>query len=296
MALRRRRLGTIVVAGLVAGASLIAPLAGATTSPLLGSGDHYETIVVGHLSRSFLVQVANGSPVGRPLVLVYGGASDSIATTRQRTNFWWTANVVNDTVVYLQGFQNSWNVDAQRSPAEMAHVDDIAFTNAVLATLVRQLNYNTHAVAAVGFSNGALMVDRLGCQDSRFFSLILPVEGEIPVDLSHGCSLTHPVSVYTVHSTADSEIPYNGGHFNGMGGGNTVLSAPAAAARWAQLDHCALRTNQRVISSVTHLRTYGSCPGGVTVTLHTIVGGGHAWPSDMGQIAFSALGQWTLTS
>jgi polyhydroxybutyrate depolymerase len=111
--------------------------------------------------------------------------------------------------------------------------------------------------------------------------LIAPVEGELPVSVSSRCSPNQPISVYEVHGTADPNIPYGGGHFDGVGGGTAVLSAPSSAARWAALDHCAKTARRGRSGTVTS--SYTGCRDGATVTLATVRGGKHQWPVHFGQ-------------
>ena len=86
-------------------------------------------------------------------------------------------------------------------------------------------------VAAVGFSNGALLSELLGCQLSDRLTLVAPVSGPLPVSVAASCRPARSISVLETHGTADRAIPYAGGRFVGIGGGTTVLSAPASAAQ-----------------------------------------------------------------
>ena len=107
--------------------------------------------------------------------------------------------------------------------------------------------------------------------------------------ISPSCHPAVPLSVYEVHGTADSAIPYNGGPFTGVGGGTTVvLSAPSSVARWATLDRCS-GTPQQTDSGTLVLGRYSSCGDGVTVTLATINGGQHEWPSGWGPTLTNAI-------
>jgi polyhydroxybutyrate depolymerase len=91
-----------------------------------------------------------------------------------------------------------------------------------------------------------------------------------------------------VHGTADDSIPYGGGPFNGVGGGTTVLSAPAATARWASLNGCDATPTTTTDAGVRQT-SYAGCRDGATVALRAIVGGGHEWPSDIGRLVADAL-------
>jgi polyhydroxybutyrate depolymerase len=255
-------------------------------------GDHVVDVAVGGRSRSFILHVPpQPAAASRPLILVFHGAEDSDASTAQGTDFEQVADANGEVVAFLQGFEDTWNEGAGHTPAEQAHVNDVAFTAAAIAKIESLVPFDHQRIVAAGFSNGALMVEDLGCRLAQEVSLIVPVEGELPASVSATCDPARPVSVYEIHATADGVIPYGGGPFHGVGGGTTVLSAPASAARWAALDGCAQTPTTSSPTSGIRLTDYGGCRGRVTVRLRTIEGGAHQWTSDIGQLVTQALGR-----
>ena len=151
------------------------------------------------------------------------------------TNFEQVADRTGDIVAFLQGYSNTWDELAGHTPAAQHHIDDIGYTAAVLAALSPLVGYNTSRVAVTGLSNGALMVETLGCRLASKIRLIVPVEGELASAVSPSCAPSRPINVLEIHGTADPSIPYNGGVFIGVGGAVSVLSARATVARWAHL-------------------------------------------------------------
>ena len=83
--------------------------------------------------------------------------------------------------------------------ASIAHVNDVAFTAAVIARLRQLVSFDPRRVAAVGFSNGAIMVEDLGCHQAANIDLIVPVEGQMSTVQSASCSPARPESVYEIH-------------------------------------------------------------------------------------------------
>jgi polyhydroxybutyrate depolymerase len=263
------------------------PFAGTPLAP----GDHDLAVSVDGRDRTLILHVPNTDPGGtpRPLALVYHGALDTAANTQSETDLDQVADSRGMLVAFLQGYQNTWNEGAGHTPAEVAGVDDVAFTAAALAAIERRVPVDRTRVAAVGFSNGALLADLLGCRLAASLSVIVPVAGPLPVSVAATCKPTRPVSVLEIHGTADASIPYNGGAFAGVGGGTTVLSAPDAVARWASLDRCKSTPSTKTTSSVG-VSTYSGCANRVSVSLRTLVGAGHGWPSDIGESVAGALG------
>lgn len=264
----------------------------AKTSELdrLAPGTYTLVLHVGGLRRIFIVAVPPvASSANRALVLVYHGAGDTAVSTMQDTNLLETLRARGDLVAFLQGYQDTWNEGTGDSPAALAHVNDVAYTVAVLDRLRQLVYFDPSRVAAVGFSNGALMVEDLGCRLATRFSLLVPVEGELATETSSSCAPKRPESVYEIHGTADPAIPYDGGSFVGPAGGTTVLSAPDSVARWAQLDGCSIGPVTSTPSGTVSITAYSECRDGVSVVLRTIVGGVHAWPPNIGQLVVQAL-------
>ena len=250
----------------------------------------------GHNHRDYLLYVPPGNTRKHrlPLVLVYHGALDTAAHASTETDLLSVARTRHNMILaFLQGYRNTWNEGAGHTPAEQAGINDVRFTTTVLHQIETRYYVDPRRVVATGLSNGALLTELLGCRLARQLTLIVPVEGQLPVSIASGCAPAVPIAVYEVHGTADQAIPYAGGKFDGVGGGTTVLSATASVARWAALDHCPGSPSSSRSGNVV-LTTYSGCGNGVSVTLASIRGGQHAWPDGFGQTlvgAMSSLGR-----
>jgi polyhydroxybutyrate depolymerase len=250
---------------------------------------HNFTLVSGGHVRSYIVYAppaGRGRP--RPLVLLYGGAGDTAIGATQDSDLEAVAAQQGIIAVFLQGYEDTWNEGAGHTPAEVAGINDVAFTAAVLNKVEARYSVNRREIAATGLSNGALLTELLGCRLATRFTLIMPVEGELPASVSPGCAPQRPIAVYEIHGTADATIPYGGGPFVGIGGGTTVLSAPASAARWAALDGCAASSTLSA-EGTTVLTSYAGCRDRVGVVLDSITGGMHAFPPNFGTIVARTL-------
>ena len=249
----------------------------------LGPGDHTITLVVGRLSRSLILHVPPRAAIAhRPLLLIYHGISGTARGTEQETDFARVADRSGELVAFMQGYQNSWNEGTGHSPAALAHINDVGYTLAAIAKLERLVAFDRSRIVAVGFSNGALMVEDLGCKIAGRLAMIVPVEGELATTMAASCRPARPISVYEVHGTADTAIRFGGGPINGNG--PVVLSAPKSIARWAHLDHCAPRATTTPTRSSIRLTSYARCRRSVTARLRVIVGGVHQWGSNIGEV------------
>jgi polyhydroxybutyrate depolymerase len=260
-------------------------------SARLGPGNYEVKLTVDHQLRCLILFVPPSPAVkNRPLVLVYHGALDTAASTEQGTDFEQIARSTGEVVAFMQGYGDTWNDDAGTTPAAKAHINDLAFTSAAITKIERLVTFDHARIVAAGFSNGALMVQLIGCKMANSIALIVPVEGELPVNVSKVCTPSRPVSVYEIHGTDDTAIPYNGGTFIGVGGGAiTVLSAPKSAARWAKLDGCSSKPIASTPQSGIQVLTFSHCSDHSLVRLRTIYGGVHQWGSNIGQLVASAI-------
>jgi polyhydroxybutyrate depolymerase len=279
-------LGALLVAGLQLGASAGGAQSRIAAPRSLAPGDHVLSLTVGHVNRTLLLHVpANNSAVHRALLLVYHGATDTAQSTEHATDFTKVADRSGDVVAFLQGVNKHWN--DQVGPNSPSSANDIAYTSAVIKLIENTLPFDHKRIVGVGFSNGALMVQDLGCKLAGQFALIVPVEGELAAATSPTCRPSRPIRVYEIHGTADTEIHYNGGPIGGHG--TVVLSAPKSVARWAQLDHCNMTPKTNYVNPSVKLTSYSRCRLKVNVVLRTLYGGVHQWTSGIGEIVDGVL-------
>lgn len=260
-------------------------------APTAASGDNRTIgLEVGGHARSLILHTPTRAPTSpAPLILVFHGADDTAEATRKETDFVDVADRDGLFVAFLQGYENTWNEGAGHTPAEQAGIDDVAFVGAALSKVERLVPVDPTRVAAVGFSNGALMTEYLGCTLADRLSLIVPVAGPLPVSVAGRCAPSRPLSVLAIHGTADTSIPYAGGAFAGVGGGTTVLSAEDSIGRWATLNGCSPQPTQSSPSSGVRVTGYRDCRSGVSISLRSLLGAGHSWPNDIGDIVANAL-------
>ncbi|MEV0617467.1 hypothetical protein AB0I81_29385 [Nonomuraea sp. NPDC050404] len=96
---------------------------------------------------------------------------------------------------------------------------------------------------------------------------------------------TAATSIVAFHGTDDRVVPYRGGHplRDATGDLRTLADlivldpVERAAAGWADRLGCTGRTIAALPGQV-RLRDWKTCPGGTTLRLYTIDGGGHTWP------------------
>jgi poly(3-hydroxybutyrate) depolymerase len=122
---------------------------------------------------------------------------------------------------------------------------DVPFFEYMLDKLAGTYSVDPNRIFATGYSDGGIMVFRLGRSMSGRTAAVAPVAGALPKEMSLHCELSHGVPLLMIDGTSDPVVPYGGGHLRGTR--LTTLPVKTAAARWAELDRCALKPTQTAL-------------------------------------------------
>ena len=178
-------------------------------------------------------------------------------------------------LVYPQGTRlngsSHWN-SAAPSDDNKSSADDFGFVAQLIEAIGSSYELDTDRVYAAGYSNGGMMSFGLACYLGDRIAAVASVSGAMLDDIGVECTPPHPTSVVTLHGTADSVLPYEGGE--GM------RSAEEAAEFWAELNEIteaptSTSTTDRGTQVESFVHTGGA--GGTEVHHHRVVGGGHVW-------------------
>ncbi|MFC0408075.1 alpha/beta hydrolase family esterase [Roseomonas elaeocarpi] len=262
-------------------------LAVAAASVPAAARDDSAELVVGGTTRSFSVHLPDGRAprTGFPLILAFHGGGGQGAGMSRLTGLNTLADARGLIVAYPDGIDRHWN-DGRltiRNPQ-----DDVLFVSALLDRLQDGYPVDRGRVYATGLSNGALFVERLGCELSGRIAGIAAVAGTLPVVTARKCRPDHPVAVIQINGTDDPIMPFGGGQvatLGGVGEGGRVTSVGQTVALWAGWNGCGDAGPVEALPAAGPpdgtqvLRTrYRGCPANGAVTVLTVAGGGHAWP------------------
>lgn len=260
------RLTALVAATLVVG--------GLSGTP--AAADPPGMLAFGGLQRSYVLHVPPGPPRG--LVINLHGAGMNGGQQAGVTGYDAVADQYGFVVAYPDGIDTTWADGRGASLPDRQGVDDVGF----LATLIEQLSRTYQIppgrVFVTGMSAGAFMANRLVCERADLVTAIAPVAGTMGAGLP--CAPSRPVSVMAVHGTADPVVPFTGGTMMGRGGASDIVSAPALAERWREINRCpGPLVNDPASSGEIQQMAATGCAGGTEVVLVQINGGGHTWPA-----------------
>ena len=256
----------------------------ATSEPLEASayptpGDYFDSIHTGDMDRTFKVHIPLGYQPQNPtpLVLNYHGRGSNAFEHEKFSDFSSKADREGFIVVYPQatGAPTTWQdlpFDSEFSDTE---VNEVLFASDLLDHLENELNIDSQRIYAVGMSNGGGMVHRLACDLADRLAAIAPVAGAYY--LWDDCQPSQPVAVVAFHSKKDNVVPYEGTD-------NPVFidvpSIPVWAQAWANLNSCNPDSEKSDIDQIIEVDTWTGCEGEISVTLYSMLLGGHTWPPE----------------
>lgn len=231
---------------------------------------------IGGLQRSYVLHVPPGPPNG--LVINLHGAGMNGGQQAALTGYNAVADQYGFVVAYPDGIDTTWADGRGASLPDRQGVDDVGFLATLIDRLSQDFRIPPGRVFVTGMSAGAFMANRLVCQRADLVAAIAPVAGTIGAALP--CAPSRPVSVMAVHGTADPVVPFDGGTMVGRGGPSDIVSAPALAERWREINRCPgpLVPDPAATAEIQEMSAVG-CAGGTEVVLVRINGGGHTWPA-----------------
>jgi polyhydroxybutyrate depolymerase len=272
----RGRVWPVLLAIACACAAAVAGCAGSTGSAR--AAPVQQTISSGGAPRTFRLYVPAGLPNGKvPLMIsLHGGVDSETGVTQEsRTGY----DAIADGAKFIVAYPYA-QPDVGGDPGGTWHLgccgknreskDDVTFISDVIDNLVSTANVDPDRVYATGFSVGAGMTYRLGCELSSKLAGIGSVGGY--QHLSGACSPDRPVSVMEIHGTkdywvADDVLPLN--------------------EQWRTTDGCPV-TASSTVAGITTTQVWEPCKSGSGVSLVTIKDGTHCWPTPGSCGGFSA--------
>jgi polyhydroxybutyrate depolymerase len=167
-----------------------------------------------------------------------------------------------------------WNVPGVPlfggDPVPEGSPSDVELARDLIDVVAAQVCIDPARVYATGFSGGGRLASSLGCELADRLAAIGPVAG---LRFPDPCPAAGPLPVVSLHGTADTIDPYEGGGEAYWGYG-----VEEAAARWAAHGGCAATPTDEAVTAGVTRRTWGGCAAGAALELYVLDGTGHVWP------------------
>lgn len=262
-------------------------------------GSHFFSIRQGQQTRGYYVYVPPSYSGNMPtaVVLNFHGGGGSAEGHMRMTKMNEKSDNAGFIVVYPRGmgkdpyamFRRFWNfASGPNGPYHddpfFAKVDDVSFVNALLDDLESKFNIDKKRIYATGFSNGGILCHYLACKLSSRIAAIAPIAAPFWM-YPDFCTPSRPVSVMYFHGTGDVCAPYNGGASECEAGitkrGRVFISVEETVAIWVYRNHCPSEPKVSYQKGELTCKIYGPGLDNCEVTVCTVEGGGHTWPSGL---------------
>ncbi len=234
--------------------------------------------------RTYGVHLPNDRPPTQPapVVLVFHGGGGNAENAARMSGMDAKADAEGFIVAYPNGTGLrpnakflTWNAWRCCGAALDDKVDDVGFVRALVEDVARRYPVDRKRIYATGFSNGAMLTYRLGCEMGDVLAAIAPVAGALN---DYNCGTGPKVSVVAFHGTADNHVRFEGGvpiaAFDRHQRADN--SVQFAIDTWKKRDGCPGEPAREKKGGVIH--TAFACADGTAVEVYAIEGQGHAWP------------------
>ncbi len=168
-----------------------------------------------------------------------------------------------------------WNSGECCGYAARQHIDDIGFLRGLIDDLTSKGIVDSRRIYVAGFSSGAELAFRAGCEISDRIAAIAVVSGSIAI--GH-CDPARPVSLLAIQGTADDEVPFDDDLPDSLDDPvqQWTKSATPSVRYWVSLAGCTSAQRSRVSLHVERT-DFNGCRDS-NIQLLTIAGGVHGWP------------------
>jgi poly(3-hydroxybutyrate) depolymerase len=204
----RRRVVLAALGGLIAGAGIVAPLAGAI-DPAQGGQDSRVVLADGRayvLHTPPLLRQIPAMAEGRPAMIILYGIKDTTEHFESVARFKKYADRDGNLIAYPEGVRQSFNAGLCCGDASAYKVDDVSFLSNVVSDLKAR---GASRISVVGFSNGGMMAYRLACERPDLVDTVGVMSGTLEIPHCNG-----PIKALHVHGLKDTAVPFKGERYS----------------------------------------------------------------------------------
>lgn len=204
----RRRVVLAALGGMIAGAAVAAPLAGAI-DPVREGADARVVLSSGRayiLHTPPLLRRFPAMAEGRPAMIVLHGIKDTPEHFESVAGFKKYADRDGNLIAYPEGVRQSFNAGLCCGDASAYDVDDVSFLSRVVSDLRAR---GASRISVVGFSNGGMMAFRLACERPELVDTVGVMSGTLEIPRCDG-----PIRALQVHGLKDTAVPFTGSRYS----------------------------------------------------------------------------------
>lgn len=263
-------------------------------------------LIIDNIERTFVYHVPKKLTDKPKLIIAYHGSKMKAFIMQIFTGheFDELADInKNAIIVYPQGYKNNWNDCRKQAPfpAKQSNIDDVRFTEQIIAFFRKEYQIDTSNIFAVGYSNGGQMVMKLAMQKPEWFKGFAVISANLPTENNNDCIDTKkPVSLLLMNGTNDPINPYEGGEviLDGQSFGS-VISTEQNLQHWLNVSDCdstekvtAQFPQNKAGNNITAIqKTYLSQATNKQISFIKVINGGHTIPNRNFRIPIKKIGE-----
>ena len=288
----------------------LSPQLGYTLTP----GQTTRTLTVGTTERRYILYIPT-NPINSIIFAFHGGGADpnqfisqtqliALADTEKFICVfpYGTASLPNNPDVLL-----TWNAEFCCGIAAQNQVDDLSFVRLIKADLINLLGDGSAKFFACGFSNGALLCEKLLREDPLLFIGVASVAGVykgVQSNLANPVIPVNPIisasmraNILMIHGYEDQNIPYLGGTQSDSLTNSIPLHVPPfndGFQFWQSVNGVTspISVGSLATEITTRTKTYNNRTVKAIIGLHC----GHVWPGDPNQLTGVSASPYTQFS
>ena len=234
----------------------------------------YEIKVDGQLRQWEQLTPPGGLTAATPILIVLSGINATVKVEIARDHL----TGYNAELVYPVPLYKSWNAGGCCGKAAKYHVNDVAFIQALVASVDRG---HTRPVTLIGYSNGGRLTYRIACTDPGLVNSYVVVKA----DPQPGCVVSKPVTIMQVAAKDDHAVPYQPGDK-----GKESPPATVQVARLRAVDGVSGAPAVLTRGALTLSTWHGK--DGTSVEFAVYNSGGHSFPQASGATPSAAAVIW----
>lgn len=234
----------------------------------------------GGVSRSYIVYVPASYSASTPVPVLFNfhGYSSNASQQLFYGDFRQIADTAGFLIVLPEGTNDGTGTSHFNVGWGGSSVNDVAFTSALLDTLINDYAVDETRVYSTGMSNGGFMSYHLACNLSSRIAAVGSVTGSMVAATEANCNANHPTPIIEIHGTNDPTVPYNGQ-------AGLSVSIPNVLTHWATYNNCdatpvvtPIPNTNTTDGSTVEKTVYMNGDNCTEVVHFKIIGGGHTWP------------------
>ncbi len=158
--------------------------------------------------------------------------------------------------------------------------DDVGFLKALVARVAADLNIDEQSFFVSGFSNGAMMANRIGCEASELFAAVALIGGR--VEPGFECTPATRLPLLQMNGGQDETVPHDG---RASASGYYFASTTSVTEHWIDGESCSVERRDWTSPTIAGIEVQCTVACGETDYASTDCvwpEGNHRWPGTLG--------------